>query len=119
MKAWVGKSVVAIAVVHFLFGLVMFGDLIAPAVREGFFNTIGEAHPAERNMAYWFLMLGFVTLMLGVMIDRVERAGIGIPAFLPWGFLAFTVVGCVMSPASGFWLMWVPTVGLFLRRRPR
>lgn len=117
MKAWVGKSVVAIGVAQCLFGVVVLGDLLLPAVREGLFDTIGVSSPPERNMAYWFLLLGVMTLMLGGLMDRMERAGVGTPGFLPWGFLGLAVVGCVMSPASGFWLLWVPTVGLFLRRR--
>lgn len=34
-KAWAGKSVIVIGVVHSAFGLVVLGDLLAPAIREG------------------------------------------------------------------------------------
>lgn len=68
-------------------------------------------------MAFWYLLFGFMTLMLGGLIDWTERKGVGTPAFLPWGFLALAVVGCVMMPASGFWLLSVPTAGLFLGRK--
>jgi hypothetical protein len=117
VKPWVGKSVVAIGIVHCLFGVVVFSDLLLPAVRGGLFNTISASTPPARNMAYWFLMLGAVTLLLGGLIDWVERTGTGIPGFLPWGLVAFTVIGCLMSPVSGFWLLWIPVVGLFLQRR--
>ena len=103
MKAWVGKSLIVIGVVHTAFGVIALGDLIAPAIREGVFNSITAAGPPERNMTFRFFIVDFMTLLLGGLIDWVERKGVGIPRFMPWGFLA--LMGCRLRHDAGLGLL--------------
>jgi hypothetical protein len=114
MKAWIGKSVLVIGILHSIFGFVVFRGILGDLVGEGLFNTV-DIQP-DRNAAFWFLFGGFALLIIGGLIDWAEKKKLALPSFLKWSFAVLTVVGCVIMPKSGFWMLIIPTVGLFLRR---
>lgn len=115
MNSWIGKSIILIGCLHTIVGVVGFHDVFSAIAREGIFNTVGINHPMEREAAFWFMYTGFALLIIGGMIVWNDRNHVRIPNFLPWSFLAITIVGAVIMPVSGFWLLFIPTVG-FLRR---
>lgn len=117
MRRWVGRALVLTGVVHCAAGFVIFGDVLLPILREGVFNTLRPETYVARGGAFWFFFTGFLVLIFGGLVDEVERRRIEFPAFLPWSLLAFSIAGCVMMPASGFWLLLVPVVGMFAQRR--
>ncbi len=114
MKAWIGKSLIAIGMIHTVFGFVFMRTTLGVLVSEGLVNTVNGEPP--REAVFWFLYTGFLLLILGGVIDWLERRQQALPGFLPWAFLVLTVVGAVIMPVSGIWLFVVPLVGLFLRR---
>jgi hypothetical protein len=117
MKAWIGKSLIAIGLIHTLFGIVVFRGTLLMLLSEGLVNTV-NAQPV-REQAFWFLYAGFGWIILGVLIDSLERARIFLPGFLGWAFLAMIVVGVVIMPISGLWLFGAPTAAMLYRsRRP-
>lgn len=91
MKSWVGRSILVIGMLHTLVGVV--------------------------EAAFWFLFTGFALLIIGGLVVWIERNNMYTPAFLSWSFLSIAAVGAFMMPVSGFWLLFIPTIGLF--RRPR
>jgi hypothetical protein len=111
MKKWVGKSLIGIGILHTIFGFVFFWGILAELAGEMFLNTIDRQ--LDRHAAFWFLFAGFVLMIVGGFIDWAERRDLRLPAFLKWSFLAITAMGCVIMPKSGFWLLIVPTLGLF------
>lgn len=113
MKAWIGKTLFGIGVIHSLFGFFFMRGTLAVLWGEGLFNTV-NGQPG-REAVFWFLYTGFLLLIIGALVDRMERAGFGIPAFLGWSFLALTVVGALIMPVSGLWLLVPPVVGMFHR----
>jgi hypothetical protein len=113
MKAWIGKSVFIIGLLHSVGGFSMFWNVLGEIAGEGFLNTV-DMQP-DRNAAFWFLFGGFMLLIIGGLIDWAERKKLVLPPFLKWSFLVLTAAGCVIMPKSGFWLLIVPIVGLFLR----
>lgn len=117
MRVWIGRSLLLIGVIHVVFGIVFFGDAFAPVLREGVFNTVTQAAPPDRGIAFWFFFAGFLTLVVGGLVHHVESLAIAFPGLLPWSLLALAVAGCVLMPVSGFWLLFVPVVGMFLRKR--
>jgi len=117
MRAWIGKSIVAIGIVHSIFGLGMGHAILADMVREGLFNTVVAQF--DRNAAFWFLYTGFALLLLGALVDWCEKTKGTTPRFLGWGLLALTVPGLVIMPQSGFWLLLIPSIGLLARRSQR
>ena len=110
MKRWIGRTLLAIGLLHTAFGLVVFSSVWAALLREGLLNTV-DRQPM-RAAAYWFLFFGFVLLLLGALVDWCEAQGITLPAFLGWGLLAMTVVGVAVTPITGMWLALIPVVGL-------
>lgn len=115
MRKWTGKSLMVIGVIHSVVGFVEGRGIIGELFREGLFNSVNDQ--PERQAAFWFLFGGFVIIIMGGCIDWIERRDIEMPPFLKWSFLALIIVGCVMIPASGFWLLLVPAAGLFLMKK--
>lgn len=113
MTAWIGKTLFAIGVIHTLFGLVFMRGTLALLWSEGLFNTV-NGQP-RREAVFWFLFTGSLLLILGALIDRLERSGSGIPAFLAWSFLVLTAAGAFVMPLSGLWLLVPPVIGMFHR----
>lgn len=110
MKRWIGRTLVAIGLLHTVFGVVAFRSVWEALFQEGLLNTVNRQ--PLREAAYWFLFFGFVLLLLGALIDWCEAQQSRLPAFLGWGLLAMTLVGVVVMPISGMWLALIPTVGL-------
>jgi hypothetical protein len=109
MKRWVGRSIVAIGLLHTVFGLVGFRNILAMLLREGIFNTV-NGQP-DREMAFWFIFFGFLLIVFGALIDWCESKGIKLPLFLGWGLLTITIIGVMLMPVSGFWLVIIPSIG--------
>ena len=114
MRIWIGRSLIVIGLIHSIFGLVTFHKIVADLAREMLLNTISSQ--LDRHAAFWFLFTGFSLIIIGGLIDWIERRNLGMPSFLKWSFLFLTVLGCIIMPKSGFWLLLIPTVGLYLRR---
>ncbi|MBW2075790.1 MAG: hypothetical protein JRI58_13785 [Deltaproteobacteria bacterium] len=117
MKAWIGKSIVAIGILHSIVGFVVFYDILSLLISERLFNTVTLNRQPDREAAFWFLFTGFAILIIGALVDWIERKNVGIPAFLSWSFLAVTAMGALIMPMSGFWLLLIPTAGLFRWQR--
>ncbi len=117
MKSWVGRSILVIGMLHTLVGVVAFHEALFSILREGLFNTIPLNQQPEREAAFWFLFAGFVLLIIRGLVVWIEHNTMDTPAFLSWSFLSITAVGAFIMPVSGFWLLLIPTIGLFRRRR--
>ena len=114
MRIWIGKCLIVFGIIHSIFGFILFHNIIADLVREMLFNSINRQ--VDRHAAFWFLFTGFALIIIGGLIDWAERKHRELPSFLKWSFLAITILGCFIMPKSGFWLLFVPTIGLLLRR---
>ena len=110
MKRWIGRSVIVIGLLHTVFGLIGFRDTLATLFGEGIINTV-NGQP-DREMAFWFIFFGFSTMILGALIDWCESKEIRLPRATGWGLLAISIVGVVFMPASGFWVVAIPSIGL-------
>lgn len=117
VKVWVGRSILFIAVIHTVFGLIAFRDIAGSIVREGVFNTVQLDVSSHRNIGFWFFVSEALLFVVGGLVAQSERLGRRFPAFLPWSLLMFAVVGSMLMPVSAFWLLFVPAGGAFLQRR--
>ena len=115
MKSWIGKSLVVVGLIHLSFGFIFMRSVLGVLWGEGLFNTVNGQPP--REMVFWFLVSGFLTLIIGGLVDRLESSGLGLPVFLPWSFLSLVIIGIVIMPISGIWLLVPPTIGMFIRLR--
>lgn len=117
MKAWTGKSIIIIGILHSIVGVAAFHDILILLFNERLFNTISLKTAPQRGEAFWFLFTGAALIMIGALVDWIERKEIGLPAFLAWSFVAMAAVGALIMPVSGFWLLLAPSCGLLSRRR--
>ena len=114
-RAWKGRWLIAVSVVHTIFGLVVFSEPLAGIVRRGIFNSVGT-DPLTGAVA-WFLLFGFALFLAGLAIAELEReSSRPLPRSLGWALLFVVLVGVVLMPVSGFWLALPPAVSLAGRR---
>ena len=114
-KRWIGRWLMAVGVVHTLFGLIFMRDALAVLWAEGLFNTV-NGQP-EREFPFWFIFAGLLMIVLGAMIDRNEALAVELPAWLGWSLLGLVVICLVVMPVSGGGLIGPPTIGAILRAR--
>lgn len=114
MKAWIGKSLLVIGILHTGLGFVLYQSIIGELAQELFFDAIGDQ--PERRTAFWFFVGGFTFMIIGGLINWAEKQSMVLPSFLKWALLALAVWGCLMIPVSGCWTLFVPVAGLFLQK---
>lgn len=118
MGRWIGRSLIAVAVIHSAFALIAFRPTLADIVRRGVWNSVGE--DPLRGAVAWFVLFGAVLLLFGIAIDALERSeAIRSAPSLAWGLLVLAVLGTVLMPVSGFWLVWPAVAGLFVKSTRR
>ena len=115
MKHWIGKSVLAIGLIHSIFGIVFLGRIFGVLLGEGLFNTVNGQ--MDREAFFWFMYFGFAMMILGAFINWNEQRGYPLPAFLGIALMAITLVAVIIMPASGAWLLFAPSIGLLMRQR--
>ncbi len=119
MRRWIGWSVIAIGLIHLFLGIFLFHAPLREMLSAGYVNSVGDRDP-RRYLAFWFFFAGFITILLGYLIDWVERvARRPLPAALGWGLLAIALLGVTASPVSGFWLLFIPALGTIRAAHPR
>jgi hypothetical protein len=114
-KIWIGRWVIAVALLHTIAGIVFFPTVLPKLLGKGVFNSVG-ADPLT-NLAVWFLLFGALLAMLGMALTALERAE-KFESARPLGVatLLLTVTGVVLMPLSGFWLAFPPAIALLRRR---
>lgn len=103
MERYVGRLLMATAVLHVAVGVVLERGSLRAIARSGVVNAV-EPH-RDRMAAVWFLLFGAVTWVLGQLADWTQREHGRLPASLGWGLLALDTGGAVLMPVSGFWLV--------------
>ncbi|HVI47958.1 MAG TPA: DUF6463 family protein [Chitinophaga sp.] len=115
MKPWIGRAVIIIGIIHNVVGIFLFRKVLQAIFSEGLLNSIhGEW---DREAAFWFIISGFMMMIVGGLIQRAEREQRALPDFLGWGMLAMVIVAVCIMPVSGWWLLLIPTGGVIWRSR--
>ena len=113
--AWIGKWLFAVGVIHLSFGLAFMHDTLALLWSEGLWNTV-NGQPV-REAVFWFLYTGIVLLIVGALVNQAEHQRLAIPRSVTWVFAVLTLIGVVVMPISGIWLMIPPAIGMVNRSR--
>lgn len=114
MKRWIGRWIIAIGVIHNLVGLYFFAPVLREIGAAGVWNAVGV--DTMRNLAFWFLYTGCLLMVVGYLTDWIEeRTGGALPNAYGWMLLALLLLGVVLIPESGFWLL-VPAIASSMRR---
>ena len=114
MKKKIGVSVIAIGVIHMIFGFAVFSPVWMEMIRDGLFNVIGE--DPLRGAVIWFELYSLPIFAMGHTILTIEERGDPIPRHLFWYLSIILLTGVFFIPASGFWLLLIPLYGLWSAR---
>lgn len=110
------KALIGIAIAHSMVGIILYRPILNILVKDRVFNTIVLGGNPNRESAFWFLYAGFMLLLIGGFVDYLERLDLDIPLFVIIVFSTLTVMGAIVMPISGFWLLIPPTIGLIIRK---
>lgn len=106
MRHWIGKFLIGVGVVHSTFGVLGLWDTFAVLIAEGIVNTVNGQ--ADREFAFWFVDIGLFWILLGAVINHYEQQGYPLPRFLGGSLGVLALIGVIIMPISGFWLMFIP-----------
>ena len=110
-KIWIGRWVIGVAVLHTLFATVVFSKIFLIITQRGVFNAVGSDPMSAA--AVWFLLFGAVLALMGMAIHSLEQNGNFTSArAIGTGTFLLTLLGVVLMPASGFWLMFPASIAL-------
>lgn len=113
-KRWIGRWIVAVSVLHTLFGLIAFAPVLRTMLNAGLWNSVGE--DAMRGGVAWFLLSGGFMLVGGLAVDACERSNGDCPLrAIGWSLLIVTLITIVLMPVSGAWLLLPPAIAMIRR----
>lgn len=111
-KRWIGRWVIAVSILHTMFGLVAFTPAIREMLDAGLWDSVG-LNPMRR-LAMWFLLGGGFMLVAGLAIDVCEHTG-GTLRAIGWALLVITLITIILVPLSGAWLLLPPAIAMIWR----
>lgn len=115
MKHWIGRWLIGVSIIHTLFAVVVFGEVLLSVVQRGVFNTVGT-DPLV-GAVIWFVLFGAVLFICGLAVSALERSSPSpLPKSLGWSMLALGALGVILMPASGFWLVFPPAIAVLARK---
>ena len=115
MRHWIGKSLIGIGIIHTIFAVVFIVPKMGDILTEGIFNTINGQPPREAFL--WFMMSGFLLVILGWLTDYWKKTELDLPIFLGWSLLGITIFVLILSPVSGGWFLLIPSLAILTRKR--
>jgi len=115
MRAWIGKYIAGVGILHTIVGLVVFRATFEDLLRDGVVNTVNWR--PERAFPFWFVDIGLFWILLGAVIDHYEQEGI--PGFVAWALTGLALAGVMVMPLTGWWLFFIPATALLFRARNR
>lgn len=110
---WVGRSIIAVGAIHCVFGLVILRAPLMDILNDGVWNAVDGFR--GRPLAFWFEYAGFLTIVFGLTIDRMEREGVTVPRIVGYGFCILVALAIIAMPVSGGWLLIPGALGLLLK----
>lgn len=116
MKNWIGKWLMFVALGHTGVAIALFSNSYREVMAQGVFNTV-RTEPI--GLAVWFMLFGFLLFIAGMLVHALEKHALPIPTAIGVAMLLLTVLGIVLMPASGFWLVIPPIVAMLRQRGPQ
>ena len=98
-----GIFLVATGIFHSVVGIVVTSNDLWAILKDGLLNASGK--DVNRNLALWFLVCGIFIIILGQVLHHyIKKEQKPAPKFLGHWLLGLSVIGCIIAPATGFWL---------------
>ncbi|MBK1786460.1 DUF6463 family protein [Prauserella cavernicola] len=119
---WAGRSLVLIGSVHLVIFVVQAAALghLTDWLTGGLLSVETLEAELSQSQSYFWLSIGSSAVpmaLLGLLIIRMGRAKELVPGYLLGGLTVWTLVCCLLLEPSGFPLLLVPVILLFLARR--
>ena len=114
-----GYWLIFTSILHFIGGFVFFPDPLAEIAQAGWWNAVSPDPfnlNYEREAAFWYMMISPLLFILGMLCGWIEEQKLIMPAFVGWILLFVTIIGIVIMPVSGTWLLLVPSGIMYLSR---
>lgn len=115
MKQWIGRWVMFVALGHTVVGITFFGSVYRELLAHGLYNSITSE---KAGLAVWFALFGVVLFVIGMLLSALESTNARIPKSVGVALLLLTVLGVVLMPVSGFWLMIPAILAILLKKAP-
>lgn len=112
LSAHAGIMMMWIAVIHNVVGVMIFFAPLIDIAQAGVLDTVKPPH-IERGLAAWFLLSGCLMFMLGGLMHWAYKHTHTLPHSLGWMSIGFGLLGVILMPASGFWLLIPVCIGIF------
>lgn len=106
-------------VLHVVTGIVTFSNSFRAMLTEGLVNSARE--PVDHQLAFWFTFVGLMMGLTGYLMDWVVRQkGMVLPGTFGYVLTGLCLVGVVLIPTSGFWLVLLQSIYLvsYSRQHP-
>jgi hypothetical protein len=114
-KHWIGSWIIGVSILHTAFALFVFRSTLAAILQRGVFNVVGT-DPMTAAVV-WFVLFGAALFICGLLIQQLEKATSGkLAKSIGWSLLFMSVIGVVLMPDSGFWLIFPPAIAVLLRK---
>lgn len=107
-----GWLLIITGLLHTASGLVSGYPYLISIVQAGVVNAVAPS--LERAYLVWFLVAGVGLILSGLLALGYDRP---LPASVGWGLLGLSVVGVLLMPTSGFWLLIPQAVYILLVAR--
>ena len=105
IRGQVGNLTMALAGIHVVVGVILFGPFLADIVRAG--PGAGQAGWSfEMLAAFWFLVWAWPLFLLGYLARWAQAKAGRLPAALGWGLISVAAVSVLFGPVSGLWLVF-------------
>lgn len=115
MKNWIGKWVIFVAVGHTVVASMFFGASYRKLLADGLYNSVRSE---KAGLAVWFALFGIILFIVGMLISSIEKQGLQVSKSIGAALLLVTILGVVLMPVSGFWLMFPAIFAIFYTRTP-
>lgn len=115
MKKISGYALVIIGLLHSLIGLVLPGAIGFSGIWQEIID-VGVIDAVKSDSLriwgyYWFLMPGFIMILLGFLCHWVEnQLNAPLPTFFGWGLFVVAGFGILLDVDTGFWLVLIVAI---------
>ncbi len=117
MNRWIGRWMMGVGVFHTVIGFILYHAQLREIAGIGFWNSLNPGTPIL-YLAFWFFFAGVAAILIGYLTDWIEKSGVeGFPVGLGWTLLGIALAGVIVTPLSGFWLVFPAAFGALARSR--
>ncbi len=116
MKHWIGKWVMFVSIGHTAAASMFFGGTYRELAAGGLYNSVKTE---KTGLAVWFALFGAILFVVGMLISAMEKHGLPVSKAVGVALLLLTIVGVLLMPVSGFWLMFPAIFAIFYKKRSR